>query len=125
VPELIKLPEMFGGDKSDGDIKGLIATSKKLLTDSFIQSLGPESTASIKTRLKENSPVDFTPEGKLRFCHGGGDTTVPIQNATAASAKFKALEVDAPVINVGDTLNHGTALVPCFKEALKWFEELK
>lgn len=59
----------------------------------------------------------------VRLYYGKADRDVPAENTLKAAKYMKGADVRA--VNVGDALDHRTAVGPAFTAAYQWFKELK
>jgi predicted esterase len=116
-----KIQEMFDGKHSYSDIAQML--NGKKLSDIMSPSKFVEfkNNLMFSTLLKENDVYDWKPRAPVRFYHGKADRTVPYENAETAYNRMKELGADVQLINLGDSIDHVTGIIPAFSMAMEWF----
>ncbi len=126
TPYADSLTGLFDGTKSISEIDAALSTSIATLFDStFIADFLSSGEQELKTALRENSPLDWSPEAPTRFYHGDADITVPYLNAVLAESLLTANGGDKVELTIIPGGTHETAAVPAMEMALAWFDSLK
>ncbi len=81
-PYASRIPDLFDGSKSSGEINSQLTTSlSDLFHGDLSEKLGEPGSANIVNAFEENSLTDWAPKTKMFMYHGESDTTVPYQNS--------------------------------------------
>ncbi|NIA18498.1 MAG: hypothetical protein GWO85_00210 [Simkaniaceae bacterium] len=115
-PYAEKLPNLYDGSFGGGDINDSLTTIiADLFTSQFLADFLGDGQLNLKSVLRENSVINWTPSAPVRFFHGEDDKTVPYAISVAAS---QAMGLPLSTYE-GD---HGSAAVPCIEGAILWLE---
>jgi pimeloyl-ACP methyl ester carboxylesterase len=118
-----RVATLFDGTHTSSEIMAqLPANPKDMLTAGFLARMQAASpTDPFLSALRENDVYDWRPLAPVRLYHGRADKDVPYANSEVAYARMSALGADVQLINVGDTLDHETAIMPSLLGARTWF----
>lgn len=117
------LESLFDGNQSGDEIvKALPTTPDMLLQPAFIEDVLNNTQHPLIAALKKNDVYDWKPVAPIHFYYGKADRDVPPKNAIKAYTRMKELGADVQLINVGDELDHQSAVGPSFFETHQWFE---
>lgn len=120
------VPSLFDGKHRAGDIvKGMPATPEELFRPELLQALGKDPAHPFNAALRDNDVYNWKPLAPVRLYYGKADRDVPPDNTLKAAKYMKGTGADARAVNVGDALDHQTAVGPAFTAVFRWFEELK
>ncbi|OGS56070.1 MAG: hypothetical protein A3J79_14120 [Elusimicrobia bacterium RIFOXYB2_FULL_62_6] len=120
------VPSLFDGKHRAVEIvNALPAAPGELFRPELLQALGKEPAHPLNAALRDNDVYNWKPLAPVRLYYGKADRDVPPENSLKAAKRMKAAGSDARAINVGDALDHQTAVGPAFTAALEWFETLK
>jgi len=118
------LPPLFDGLHGGGQINDALPNiPSKIIKDEILEDFKYNYNNPFRTALKENDLWDWKPEAPMHICHCTGDRQVFYENALVAYNNFKdkgKQDVDLITPNNGD---HPDCVLPCFLDALIWFEE--
>ena len=111
-----------GTHTGDAVSAGLASTAEALLRPEFAQALRADANHPLRAALRANDVYDFRPVAPVRLFHGKADRNVPFANAEVAQQRLTQRGGSVELVNVGDTLDHETAVVPSFVGARRFFD---
>jgi len=124
APYAKAVPSLFDGRHRAGEIvKELPAAPADLFLPELLQAVEKDPAHPLNAALRENDVYNWKPLAPVRLYYGKADRDVPPENTLKAVRYMKGADVRA--VNVGDALDHQTAVGPAFTAAYEWFETLK
>lgn len=117
---------MLNGTVTDAQLATLPRTPRDLLVPSFLGKISLDTNDLFWQALKDNDTYDWVPKVPVRLYYGGADLDVPPQNALTAQGIMRARgATSVAAVNVGATLNHGTAVLPATIAAKRFLDSLR
>lgn len=117
---------MLNGTVTDAQLATLPRTPRDLLVPSFLGKISLDTNDLFWQALKDNDTYDWVPRVPVRLYYGGADLDVPPQNALTAQGIMRARgATSVAAVNVGATLNHGTAVLPATIAAKRFLDSLR
>ncbi|MEK6580118.1 MAG: lipase family protein [Bdellovibrionota bacterium] len=98
-------------------------TLRDVVLGSFLSEIKSNPSHPFVQALRKNDVYDFKPLAPVRLYHGRADQTVPYENSEIAYRRMKSLGAEVSLINLGDSVTHGSGAGPAFSKALEWFLE--
>jgi hypothetical protein len=75
--------------------------------------------------LAMNDMDNWNARAPMRLFHASSDPTVPYGNAEVAERQMSALGSKIDLVDLGNHLNHTTAILPAFIATRIWFDEIR
>jgi predicted esterase len=124
-PYAERIPNLFDGTKSTGEINGQLTSNlRQLFKQSFIEGFVEGTETEVRSAFQENSLLNWKPIAPLRFYHGDADEYVPYENSVNAKNYFRSIGASAELITIsGGT--HASAVLPSIVGAMEWFETIR
>ncbi len=124
APYDARVAALFDGTHTgDAVSAGLANTATALLRPEFVDALRANPDHPLRAALRQNDVYDFRPLAPVRLFHGKADRNVSFANAEVAQRRMIERGAGSvELINVGDTLDHETAVVPSFVGARGFFD---
>ena len=122
-PYASRIPSLFNGTNSSGDIDSQLTTDiGTLIRDEIL--MGGESYAPyvfLEEKFAENSLLDWTPKAPVYFYHGDEDFVIPLQNSVDTYEKLLTNGADPATTKliVLEGYNHGSGAVPYVEDIVK------
>ncbi len=122
-PYASRIPSLFNGTNSSGDIDSQLTTDiGTLIRDEIL--MGGESYAPyvfLEEKFAENSLLDWTPKAPVYFYHGDDDLVIPLQNSVDTYEKLLTNGADPATTKliVLEGYNHGSGAVPYVEDIVK------
>lgn len=115
-PYATKIPSLFDGNKTAGDINKELTTSiPDLIQADILAKIDSDPKYDyINEAFEENSPTNWVPKVKMYMYHGDIDVTVPYQNSVDVYNQFIAKGASKDVVKF-TTLpfsNHSSGVTP-------------
>lgn len=127
-PYATKIPSLFDGIKSSGDIDAqLTEVVADLVRDDLRTSIDTNPAFSfIRERLEENSLVDWKPSAQLFLYHGDADVTVPLENSEVTYNKLLSNGGSTEVVQliVFPGKDHSSAIDPFIEDVVQKLQTL-
>jgi len=127
-PYATEIPKLFDGSLGGAEINSqLTQVVRDFLNLDMLENFDTDEKYSVfKKSFLDNSLTDWVPQAPIRLYHGTDDITVPYSNTVAT---FEQLKENG----TGDNLelvplegaNHGSGLIPMFKDAVPWMVGMK
>jgi pimeloyl-ACP methyl ester carboxylesterase len=128
-PYALRIPGLFDGVNSAGEINAQLTTSiPDLLTSEIRTSIDTEERYQyIVTTLQENSLTDWQPQALMYMYHGDQDKTVPYSNSELTIERLLANGASSDNIQLIrlSGKDHGTGIVPYIEDLAVKIIELK
>ncbi len=128
-PYASKIPSLFNGVTSSGEINGALTSSIGDLIRSDIRtniSTDPRFNYLVNA-FQENSLTDWVPKSPIFFYHGDADETVPFSNSQITFQKLLSNGTPANLISLttlhGQT--HASGVTPYFQEVIVHLMQMK
>ena len=117
--------ENYFAQKRAGTVTNIELPKKRdeLYTDTFIQEYFSDIDTPLKTKLKENSLVDWKPLMPMRLYHCKADKVVPAENSQIAYESFIQNEAENVELILQDGGSHSSCSLPFYIDAIDWFGE--
>lgn len=123
APYDARVASLFDGTHTGNEVSaGLANTAEALLRPDFAQALRADPNHPLRVALRQNDVYDFRPLAPVRLFHGKADRNVPFANAEVAQRRMTERGGTVELVNVGDALDHETAVVPSFVGAKAFFD---
>lgn len=120
------VPSLFDGKhRAEEIVKELPAMPGDLFLPELLQAVRKYPAHPLNAALRENDVYNWKPLAPVRLYYGKGDRDVPPENTLKAGKHMKGAGANVRAVNVGDALDHQTAVGPAFAAAYQWFETLK
>ncbi len=117
-----KMPDLFDGTKSFGEINSQLPTQLfELFNRSIAEAYFAGGEEEFRRRLTENSLLDWTPRTPIRMFHGSADETVPYQNSLTALDRLQANGATSIELITIPGGTHDTAALFSFLGMMTWF----
>ncbi len=127
APYATTIPPLFNGQHGSGEINDkLPAKPSQILRPETLESFRNNPADPLRTLLRENDLIRWTPKAPLRLYHCSGDQDVPPANMATALAAFHAR--GATHVQALDPLpgaDHGGCVQPALLAAKAWFDTLR
>ena len=119
-----RLSALFDGTHASNQVLAVFSpNSAAVFAPAYLSEIAQNPNHPVNVFLRANDVYDFTPVAPTRFFHGGADPIIPFANAVVAVSRMQARgAANVSLVNVGDTLNHDTAVVPSFLGAKAFFD---
>lgn len=123
------LPPVLDGFHNVSDIAARMpADMLRILRPDFQSDFRTNASNPLRLAARDNNVYEWTPKAPIKMLQCSGDRDVVPANATVAYESFTnrgacCIELVDP--GAPQKLNHGACLVPSFRAALTWFEQLK
>jgi alpha-beta hydrolase superfamily lysophospholipase len=101
---------------------GLPSSAAALLRPDFAVAVRADPNHPLRAALRANDVYDFRPLAPVRLFHGKADRNVPFANAEVAQRRMTERGGAVELVNVGDALDHETAVIPSFVGARRFFD---
>lgn len=125
APYDAQLPGLFDMYHTSGQIiAALPPVAHDLLQPEFLAALLSDPDHPVNAAARENDVYNWKPLSPMRLYHGKADTTVPYANSEVANARMSELGGTVTLVNLGDTLDHSTAVIPALRACRLWFDSL-
>lgn len=124
-----KIPGLFDGSKSGGDIDAQLTEEIPALVKADVLS-NFESAPQLeflRAKFEENSLTDWTPTTPIFMYHGDADTTVPLENSVVTYQNLldRGASTDHLKLLVLEGGDHGTTVEPYVTDVIKRLQALK
>jgi pimeloyl-ACP methyl ester carboxylesterase len=128
-PYATRIPALYDGSKTGGEIDAQLTTSiKELITSSLIIGIDSEARfAYLKDAFNENSLTDWKPSKPIFMYHGDADVTIPYSNSLATYNVLVANNSSADVVTL-TTLsgaNHESGVIPYIEDFIPKMLDLR
>ncbi len=122
-----RVSALFDGTRTNAQVFAALPSSPaQLLTPAFIQAVSQNPNHPVNVYLRANDVTNFTPIAPVKFFHASSDTTVPFANAEVAVARMQARgAANVSLVDLGNTYDHDTAIVPAVLGAKAFFDTLR
>jgi hypothetical protein len=121
------LPPLMDGEHSASEINAVMpSVPHDILKTNFLHAVTNDINHPLRTALRANDLVHWTPQAPTRLYHASGDTVVPYRNSQVAHSNFTAN--GAPDVELIDVLpggDHDDGSLPAFTLARDWFDSLR
>lgn len=128
-PYAAKIPSLFDGVKSQGDINAQLTDEIKALVreDILINIDTDPQYQYLREAFEENSLVNWAPTLPMYLYHGDADTTVPYQNSQLTYEKLisNGATSDKLQLITLPGADHNTGIEPYIEDVIKKLQALK
>jgi len=132
LSDLIAAPyDRVAADLRDGvatsdEIASLPSRPQSVLRADVVQAMLANRDHPFWLALRDNDATDWAPRAPLRMYYGGADRDVYPQNALTAESRMRANGAhNVAAVNVGASLDHGTAVLPATIAARIFLDSLR
>ncbi|RJQ78500.1 hypothetical protein D5S17_13180 [Pseudonocardiaceae bacterium YIM PH 21723] len=106
-----EIPALFDGEHTHDEIFGkLPATVPELFTPAFLEKLRHPGGALAAALREADGTCDWNPRPLVHLYASGGDRDVPLYNSTDCLLRLREHHGRGEVIDLGSTVDHGTAV---------------
>ncbi|MBX9766917.1 MAG: lipase family protein [Bdellovibrionales bacterium] len=120
------VPQVLDGTKTlDQVIRGLPKEPKDILQPAFMAGVQNDPSHPFRKLLALNDVDNWKARAPIRLFHGAADADVPFTNSEVAARQMTALGSKIDVVNVGQHLDHHTAILPAFIGTRIWFDQIR
>lgn len=116
APYAEKIPGLFNGQFSSGNINSQLTTSiQDLITTDMLNNINTDAKFShINDAFSENSLTDWVPKTRMYMFHGDLDITVPYENSVAVYNEFikNGASKDIVTFTTLPYATHGSGVTP-------------
>ena len=128
-PYASRIPSLFNGTNSAGDIDGQLSADISALVreEILVGSDTYEPNAYLREKFDENSLLDWTPVAPVYFYHGDADVVVPLANTqmTYETLLSNGANPDNTELIIMPGYDHGSGAVPYVEDVIRKLQQLK
>ena len=128
-PYATRIPDLFSGSLSGGQINNLLTDSiKSLLREDILINIDTDPGYNyILDAFEENSLDNWVPQNPMFLYHGTDDITVPFQNSVDTYENMMQLGAEQSVLSFIrlEGATHESGILPFISDIVKRFDQLK
>jgi hypothetical protein len=114
------------GAATDAELRSLPSRPQQVLRPDVVQAMLSQRDHPFWLAARDNDGTDWAPRAPLRMYYGGADRDVYPENALTAESRMRARGArNVAAVNVGATLDHGTAVLPATIAARFFLDSLR